>query len=269
MPKTLELEDKMQKAIEFNFNFYKENRRFPKTNEDPYYRSAIRYFKGARNYRRQVLVSNGLTEEQAEIELNRKSISKEELFEDALTLYKEKGILWYGSDLVDEYFGCLFYIRKAVLEEMGFSKGDLLYEIKAQIMKSSLPLEDVIEPLESYIKEVGEIPKSYDLTERGNIVKRFEKWDIAVEVALEHLENPDRSVEEIFAEKRDPYLPNVETLRPIIEFIEENKRLPKSVDIRDYRKITREYILWDNALDEAMEELGYDETKRIEMFRER
>src|SRR5690606_18842221 len=148
---TLELKEKMKKALEFNYEFYIKNKRFPKTSEDHYYRSARRYFNGAYNYRKQVLMHHGLTDEEAEYELNKNAISKDELFQKALTLFKDKGILWYGSDLVDEYFGCLFYIRKAVLKELGYSDEDLLYEIKAQIMNSAIPLEEVIEPLVSYI----------------------------------------------------------------------------------------------------------------------
>lgn len=266
---TLELEKKMQEALKFSYDFYVKNKRFPKTNEDPYYRSARRYFNGARNYRKQVLMHHGLTEEEAEFELDKNPVSKEELFNKALNLYKTKGVLWYGSDLVDEYFGCLFYIRKLVLKKLGYSDEDALYKIKEQIMRSAIPLEEVIEPLESYIREVGDIPKSYELNERGNIVRRFGKWDIAVDVALEHLSNPDKSVEEIYKNHRPRYLPNVETLEPIIDYIKTYNKLPKSNDIKEYHKIVKEYILWDNALDVAMSELGYDEEKRMEMFRNR
>lgn len=272
MPKTLEkstLENKMERAIEFTFEFYKENNRFPKTSEDPYYRSAIRYFKGARNYREQALMRNGLSKDEAVYELDKKSQTREEVFNEALELYKKEGILWYGSDLVEDYFGCLYYIRKAILEELGYSKEDILYEIKAQNMKTSIPLEEVIAPLEDYIKSSGEVPRSSDLEERGNIIRRFERWETAVEVALEHIENPEISVEELYTKLRSPYLPNVETLEPIKDFIVKYDRLPKATEISNYRRIAREYILWDNALDEAMGDLRYSIEKRMELFRNR
>jgi hypothetical protein len=270
MSKTLELKEKMKKAIEFNYKFYKENKRFPKTNEDPYYRSARRYFNGAHNYRKQVLMQNGYSEEEAEQAIrNQNEISKDELFEKAVTLFKTKGMLWFGSDAVDKHFGCLFYIRKAVLKELGYSDEDALYEIKAQMMQSSIPLKDVIKPLESYIREVGEIPRSYELQDRGNIVRRFGKWDTAVSVALEHLQHPEESVDELYKKYRDKYLPNIETLKPIKDFIVKEGRLPKTNEITDYHKIVREYILWDNALDVAMEDLGYSMEKRMELFRNR
>lgn len=270
MNKTAELEEKMKSAVAFNYNFYMENKRFPKTSEDPYYRSAIRYFKGADNYRKQVLIRSGLTEAEAEYELNKNEITKEELLEDAIKLYKEEGELWWGSKYLEEYFGCLFYIRKEVLKRLGMSEEDILYEIKSQTMKTAIPLQDVIQPLVDYIKEVGEIPKSYEFKDRGNIVRRFGKWEIALDVAISYASSTNtKTVDELYKEKHDRYLPNVETLTPIKEFIEENGRLPKATEVKEYNKITREYILWDNALDQAMNDLGFSMEKRMELFRQR
>lgn len=270
MNKTLELEEKMKEAVAFNYKFYVENKRFPKTTEDPYYRSARRYFDGAENYRKQVLIRNGFTEQEAEMELNKNAISKEELFESALKMYKEQGVLWYGSELVDEYFGCLFYIRKAVLKELGYSDEDVLYEIKEQVTMSATPLKDVLQPLIQWIQEIGEVPRSYEFEERGTIVRRFGKWDIALNVAMEYLDEKNTlSIDELYRKHRDRYLPNVETLTPLKEFIVENNRLPKTSEIKDYIKINREYIIWDNALDEAMADLGYSMNKRMDLFRNR
>lgn len=269
MSKTAELEHKMQEAIDFSYDYYKKHGNFPKTSEDPFYRSAVRYFSSARNYRKQVLVHNGYTETEAEHELNKNPISKQDLFNAALDLFKTKGKLWAGSDLVEDYFGCLFYIRKEVLESLGYSREDILYMIKEQTLQSATPLEEVLKPLEDYIRETGEFPRSYEFKDRGTIVRRFNRWEIALDVASEHIKDPSKSVDALYKSYRDPYFPDIRILDPVKTYIRSNKKLPKTGDIKNYHKIVREYILWDNALDEAMSDLGFDIEKRRDYFRKR
>ncbi|AFQ30187.1 hypothetical protein P4493_06125 [Bacillus thuringiensis] len=267
-----QMEQKMQQALAFNYKYLQEHGDFPSTSEDPYYRSARRFFGGAEEYRRQVLLANGVPEEKVDEELfniKHKMISKEELFKQSLENFKKTGVLRYGSELVNHHYGTVFYLRMDVLKEMGYSVEDSLYEIKNQQLKTAIPLKEVLEPLIEYIRNYDEIPRSDEMPERANIVKRFSKWDIAVRVAVAYIDDPSKTVEEWYKEKRDRYLPRVHFLDEIIDFIKKNDRLPKSDEVGNYRQVLKDFILWDNALDNALIIMGYDREERENFFKKK
>ncbi|PHE64259.1 hypothetical protein COF68_05300 [Bacillus toyonensis] len=267
-----QLETKMEQAVDFNYKYYQEHGEFPPTSKDPYYRSAIRFFNGAENYRKQTLIRNGVSEDKVDEVLygiKNKIMSKTELFNQALETFKKDGTLEYGSELVNHHYGTVFYIRMDVLKEMGYSVEDSLYEIKSQQLKEAIPLEEVLRPLIDYINETGEVPRSYEFEERGNIVRRFDKWEIAIDVAVEHIADPSVSIDDLFKKHRKKYIPKAETLEDIKWFIKTHNKLPKSSDIKNYRQVIRGFILWDNALDNALADLGYTREQREDFFRKR
>ncbi|MEC2463485.1 hypothetical protein P9X10_01040 [Bacillus cereus] len=269
---TKQMELKMQQALAFNYKYLQEHGDFPSTSEDPYYRSARRFFGGAEEYRRQVLLANGVTEDKVDEELyniKHKMISKEELFQQALKQFKETGDMGYGSEIINHHYGSVFYLRMDILKELGYSIEDSLYEIKNQQLRTAIPLKDVIEPLITYIREYDEVPRSDEMPERANIVKRFNKWDTAIAVAVAYLHDPSKTVDEWYKEKRERYLPRIHFLEEIMEFIKTNDRLPKAEEVSNYRQVLKDFILFDNALDYALIELGYDRKQREDFFRKK